>query len=304
MLQRKDGWKLAVLGIFLAAFASGFGLLAKAPPTQQKNYVGGDTCLACHDIEEAFAKNPHYKSWKDESLPWDKRGCETCHGPGEAHVDSGGDVAQIFRFTEASAQDVSETCLNCHLQQEERANFLRNEHGVNSVACTECHSVHAPHQIEGLLKASPPALCYDCHGEVRAQFRKPFRHKVNEGLMSCTDCHNQHGGFNVRQLRETTGTDLVCYECHADKQGPFVYEHAPVKVEGCTLCHDPHSSTNPRMLKRSEVGTLCLECHADTVGVFGPTVPSFHNLTQPKRWNCTTCHINIHGSNLHPAFFE
>ena len=88
MLQRKDGWKLAVLGIFLAAFASGFALLAKAPPAQQKNYVGGDTCLACHDIEEAFAKNPHYKSWKDESLPWDKRGCETCHGPVQATVFS------------------------------------------------------------------------------------------------------------------------------------------------------------------------------------------------------------------------
>ena len=56
MLQRKDGWKLAVLGIILAAFASGFALLAEAPPAQQKNYVGGDTCLACHDIEEAFAK--------------------------------------------------------------------------------------------------------------------------------------------------------------------------------------------------------------------------------------------------------
>ena len=192
MLQQKDGWKVAVLGIFLAAFASGFALLAKAPPAQQKNYVGGDTCLACHDIEEAFAKNPHYKSWKDESLPWDKRGCETCHGPGEAHVDGGGDVAQIFRFTEASPQDISETCLDCHLKQNETlVNFLRNEHGLNTVACTECHTVHTPQKMEGLLKARTPALCYDCHNEVRSQFNRPFRHKVNEGLMDCADCHNR-----------------------------------------------------------------------------------------------------------------
>lgn len=305
MLQRKDGWKLAVLGIFLAAFASGFALLAKAPPAQQKNYVGGDTCLACHDIEEAFAKNPHYKSWKDESLPWDKRGCETCHGPGEAHVDGGGDVAQIFRFTEASPQDISETCLDCHLKQNETmVNFLRNEHGLNTVACTECHTVHTPQKMEGLLKARTPALCYDCHNEVRSQFNRPFRHKVNEGLMDCADCHNQHGGYSARQLRTSTGNDLPCYKCHADKQGPFVFEHAAVRVEGCAICHDPHGSSNPRLLKRSEVRFLCLECHSATLGVLSPNAPGFHNLTQPGWQNCTTCHVEIHGSNLSEVFFE
>jgi hypothetical protein len=42
---------------------------------------------------------------------------------------------------------------------------------------------------------------------------------------------------------------LLCYKCHADKQGPFVFEHAPLKVEGCTACHDPHGSANPKLLK-------------------------------------------------------
>ncbi|MFQ5722842.1 MAG: DmsE family decaheme c-type cytochrome, partial [Terriglobia bacterium] len=274
-----------------------------SPPAQDA-YAGGDTCLVCHDMEESFRKNPHYATWEETDLPWSERGCESCHGPGQAHVDAQGDVSEIFSFNEASAQDISDTCLDCHLQQEERANFLRNEHGLNSVACTECHSIHSARVSSSLLRASTPALCYDCHNEVRVQFNKPFHHKVNEGLLNCTDCHNQHGGFSARQLRTATGTDQACYQCHADKQGPFVFEHPPVKVEGCAICHEAHGSINPRLLKRPEVRFLCLECHAGSPATFGDATPFFHDLRQPTWQNCTTCHVNIHGSNLDPHFFE
>ncbi len=323
---RRSPAAVALLSLSLTVFAVSTASLDKAPakknshsqpqdkpaasqaseqnaPALESDYVGGEACLTCHDIQEAFKKNPHYKNWEDSTKAWSQRGCESCHGPGREHAESA-DPTKIFNFKKVAPQKVSDRCLDCHLKLEEHTNFLRNEHGVNSVACTECHSVHTPHVEKALLQASTPALCYNCHGEVRAQFRKPFRHKVNEGLMSCTDCHNQHGGFNVRQLRETAGTDIACFKCHADKQGPFVYEHAPVKVEGCTLCHDAHSSVNPRMLKRAEVRFLCLECHADTPGILGPATPEFHNLSQQRFQNCTVCHVNIHGSNLSPVFFQ
>lgn len=315
MPQRRTGWKPALLGFFLMVFGASVAAIGKArpgdnvspaptPAAQASEYVGGDTCLGCHDIEAAFKKNPHYKTWEDQSLPWSERGCETCHGPGQAHVEGGGDVTKIFNFKEVSAQKISDTCLNCHLKQEERANFLHNEHGLNSVACTECHTIHTPQVRETLLSARSPALCYNCHGEVRGEFNKPFHHRVNEGLMSCTDCHNEHGGFSFRQTRLTTGNDVVCFTCHADKQGPFAFEHPAVKMEGCSACHQVHGSTNPRMLKRSEVRFLCLDCHSGTEGVFGHSTPSFHNLTTPEFQNCTSCHSNIHGSNISPFFFE
>ena len=65
----------------------------------------------------------------------------------------------------------------------------------------------------------------------------------------------------MRQVRALPSGDAVCYKCHADKQGPFVYEHVPVKTEGCSSCHTPHGSTNPRLLKVSLVNMLCLQCH-------------------------------------------
>ena len=65
----------------------------------------------------------------------------------------------------------------------------------------------------------------------------------------------------MRQVRALPSGDAVCYKCHVDKQGPFVYEHVPVKTEGCSSCHTPHGSTNPRLLKVSLVNMLCLQCH-------------------------------------------
>jgi DmsE family decaheme c-type cytochrome len=281
--------------------------LSQAPQAgKAEDYVGGDACFACHDIETAFKKNPHYSDWDNTDKPWSERGCESCHGPGREHIEAGGDVEKIFNYKKVRPQAVSDNCLTCHLKmQDEHANFLASEHGLNSVACTECHTVHTPHVQKALLPARVPALCYDCHGEVRPEFNKPYHHKVNEGLMSCTDCHNQHGGFNVRQTRDSTGTDQVCITCHADKQGPFVFEHAPVKLEGCTLCHQPHGSVNPRLLKRAQQNQLCLECHTETPGIPEAVgVPTFHNQATLRYTSCTTCHVNIHGSNLNRFFFE
>jgi DmsE family decaheme c-type cytochrome len=139
---------------------------------------------------------------------------------------------------------------------------------------------------------------------------RPFHHKVPEGGMKCSDCHNQHGGFLAKQLRSWVGGDVTCLKCHADKAGPFVYEHAPVKTEGCQSCHTPHGSTNPKLLKRNEVRFLCLECHSNTPGIpaedagLGPPTPSFHNLATPRFQNCTVCHVMIHGSNNHPFYFR
>jgi DmsE family decaheme c-type cytochrome len=157
-----------------------------------------------------------------------------------------------------------------------------------------------------MLINKEPQLCLACHGEMKSQFSMPFHHRVPEGAMKCSDCHNPHGGFELKQTRLAAGADAACIKCHTDKQGPFVFEHAPVKQEGCVICHNPHGSANPRMLKRSRVAQLCLECHSSigTLPVEAPNAPSFHNLASPQYQNCTVCHIKIHGSNISNRFFR
>jgi len=229
------------------------------------------------------------------------QGCEGCHGPGKAHVEGGGDKSKIFTFVGADPATASKRCLTCHEYGEEHANFDRSQHNLNSVSCVSCHSPHHAKEAQYLLVEKQPGLCYGCHTEVKQDFARPFRHRVDQGLVQCTDCHNQHGGFLTKQLRATAAQDQVCFKCHADKAGPFTFEHEPVKTEGCVSCHTPHGSTNPRLLKRAQVNLLCLECHTLTTDAGAPPVPSFHNQSQ-KYSACTMCHTTIHGSNF-DAFF-
>jgi len=200
-------------------------------------------------------------------------------------------------------QETTAKCLECHQYGEEHSNFQRSAHSTNGVSCTDCHSPHHAKEAQFLLASAQPTLCYTCHLDVKPEFSKPFHHRVNENLVKCTDCHNQHGGFLTKQLRSTAAQDAVCFTCHVDKAGPFVFEHAAVKIEGCVACHVPHGSANPRMLVRSQVNTLCLECHTLTLDSSVPGAPSFHNQAQ-KYQACTLCHAQLHGSNFDPNFFK
>ncbi|NMC43288.1 MAG: hypothetical protein GYA46_05160 [candidate division Zixibacteria bacterium] len=127
--------------------------------------------------------------------------------------------------------------------------------------------------------------------------------------MGCLDCHNPHGGA-ARLTADNTGRDL-CFLCHADKEGPFIYEHAPVN-EDCLVCHRPHGTVADNLLKQNEPA-LCLSCHAmhfhaTVEGVDGEfTVPldaSRNGVSTPDGWKvgmltkCTQCHSAIHGTDL------
>ncbi len=70
---------------------------------------------------------------------------------------------------------------------------------------------------------------------------------MREGKIVCTDCHNPHGSYSEKLLRANSVNEN-CYTCHAEKRGPFLWEHAPVR-ENCLNCHDPHGSINEYLLK-------------------------------------------------------
>ena len=97
----------------------------------------------------------------------------------------------------------------------------------------------------------------------------PFHHPVNEGAVSCSDCHDPHGTFGNNNLKSTADQNMICTKCHAETRGPFVFEHAAVKAEGCVGCHSPHGSQNARMLNMPSINTLCNQCHSPVVGRHG-----------------------------------
>lgn len=274
------------------------------PDESGRQYVGSEQCQACHDeTYKSLAASPHALTLQKTNMAPGGHGCESCHGPGSEHVAGGGDKSKIFRFTQAKSEQISRRCLTCHEANLEQQQFLRSVHGENGISCTSCHSIHHARK-EHLLTVSQPALCFSCHAAQRADFMKPFRHRVLEGLIKCSDCHNPHGTTYLMasgrgaQLRSTPDQNDICYKCHADKRGPFVFEHEPVRVEGCTTCHFPHGSTNPRMLLTARVNALCLQCHSQI-----PSPTSLH-AQQGFRQSCIICHASIHGSNTSRILFQ
>lgn len=296
------------------------------PNTNPDDYVGSESCKACHEDQfNSFSDTKHAKlanltSWKGKV-----QGCESCHGPGKDHIENGGDKTKIISFKNKNSKEISESCLTCHSGKESHNNFRRGEHWRNDVGCTDCHTAHGPdhgnskadsitqiadvtrqnpnNATSAMLKSSEPQLCISCHSETKSQFSKPFHHKVLEGTMKCSDCHNAHGGFEAKQTKLSVGADAACIKCHSDKQGPFAFEHAPIKTEGCSACHTPHGLSNPRMLKRSSIRQLCIECHT-TISDVDAGVQAPHNQSTVRYQNCTTCHAKIHGSNSSGVFFR
>ena len=287
-------------------------------PATPNTYVGSEQCGLCHiEIYKNFYKNPHYKSIASGKETPANTGCEGCHGPGSNHVESGGGVATIKAFSQMAPSQVLDTCLGCHSKDISRANVRRSAHTEADVVCTNCHSIHNSPTPKFLLAKKQTEVCYGCHAPIRAQFNMPVKHRVNEGVVQCTDCHNPPGNF-APSWRNGGGGELVaashdneepCLKCHVDKRGPFVFEHASVRVEGCNACHVPHGSTNAKLLKRPVVFTVCLECHngagafgRENIGVFAQSAS--HNLLDPKYRQCTLCHVKIHGSNSDARFLK
>jgi len=280
--------------------------------------VGSAACKTCHaDVWLNFYKNAHYKSIASGKEPPEKTGCEGCHGPGGNHLEARGGRATIRAFSQLSGRPVLDACLGCHAKDFPRSEIRRSSHTRADVVCSNCHSIHKAAVPRLLLAQRQTQLCYGCHGGVRTQFAMPFKHRVNEGAIECSDCHNPHGtaspswrmGVRPNMVHAGADGEQGCLKCHSEMRGPFAYEHPAVRVDGCETCHSPHGSTNPKMLRRPVVFTLCLECHTGS-GNFGRQgdgitrqSPS-HNMTDPRYQNCTTCHVRIHGSNSDRLFLR
>ena len=290
-----------VLGLSSLALATNITSEQDKAPTagaEAAHFVGDATCAGCHDgIAKGFKENVHTKMTLMHGNAGAGITCENCHGAGQAHVESGGDTSKIFNPAKRSAKEVDGKCLTCHAGA--HPNFDRSPHAKANVSCTSCHSVHHS-QEEKLLKVSQPTLCFQCHADTKPAFSMPFHHKVNEGLIQCSDCHDVHGTFGANNVKSTADQNLICTKCHTETRRPFVYEHAPVKAEGCLGCHTPHGSQNARLLNMPAINPLCNQCHS---GVAANTVHGM-GAGSSETIACTNCHTNIHGSNMNAAFLR
>jgi DmsE family decaheme c-type cytochrome len=260
-----------------------------------------EKCKECHaDIVAKHATALHGKAGK---------GCDACHGGVDAHLASG-DKKDIITFGKGDVKKQNAQCQSCHAKNQNLTFWDNSKHSREDVACVSCHSIHKS------SKPTPnqPEKCFECHKDVRSQANQYSHHPIIEGLVKCSDCHNPHGSLGHGSIK-TENINQLCYKCHADKRGPYVWEHPPVE-ESCVNCHNPHGSKTIKLLTERQP-RLCQNCH-DANQHPGTILGSNRSFT-PKgaaatpngaispndaaagrgglARGCTGCHGSIHGSN-------
>lgn len=266
-------------------------------------YVGLKVCVDCHPSQHNQIIHESHGQTSDPRAPFAIESCETCHGPGEKHVSilKGGLVAFTGKY--ASPVEAQNTmCLQCH-QGGSLIPWHDSLHDSAQVACSGCHTMHQPSKV--MDRATEAEACYQCHQKIRAQSYQMSGHAMREGKLVCSDCHASHGSNGPFMLKQASLNEN-CYDCHAEKRGPFLWEHYPV-TEDCSLCHRTHGSNHPYLLTR-QGSQLCQQCHAKIrpdgsghVRIF----LDYEDLSDSKRQrlvvgrNCSNCHRS-HGSN-HPS---
>jgi DmsE family decaheme c-type cytochrome len=280
-------------GTMAVGYKSGLALI--------DNQAGSLNCAQCHSaVVKSYVGDPHTQTHLTRS----GKGvtCASCHGPEDGHIESGGAKSKIFNPDEATSARVDDVCLSCH--QGKHRTFDRSAHGKSGLSCVSCHSVHSAGSSRYLLKVAETELCFQCHTDVKPQFSNSFHHKVEDGLIECTDCHDPHGTIGEDPFRASHRQDSLCANCHTDTAGPFVFQHAVMKTEGCTACHFPHGGPSPHLLRSSDIDAICQQCHLPAADFKTKAhIRSADDSSRTSR-SCIDCHIDVHGSNSSVVFLK
>ena len=358
-------WRLALLCLSpVISFTGLLTICAAGPQIQKKfpayplnlfaqaskdDYIGDAECVACHEpYVSSFENSPHASYSRNPRLPIDRKGCESCHGPGGPHLANLENEADIPRYiigyTNRNPRQTSEACMRCHQDTLSDSHWRRTAHARADIGCVDCHQIHfggqhglpkpgpvdtaigagrpiaepasetkkqppqpaasrvparesifiAQPENRKLLRGDEATMCGRCHRKATLEFRHNFHHPVPEGRLLCSDCHDVHPSKGMhRKVRP--GKDM-CVTCHAEMQGPFVFEHdlqVGTDDGGCDECHRPHGSNNPALLTTFSRGA-CGKCHTDKMATHFPGRTCWQS----------GCHVAIHGSNTDPLFLR
>jgi DmsE family decaheme c-type cytochrome len=201
-----------------------------------------------------------------------------------------------------------DTCTTCHeaegkslhLTLHGKAQNPRTPEGAKG--CETCHgpgkehvdNPEKPESIKRFGKMAPrdvAATCLTCHDKGNHANWKGSMH--DERNLSCISCHSVHAPKSAKAQLKTATVIETCVTCHKTEVAKQERSgHMPVR-EGkldCTSCHNPHGSTNVRMLRVGNwINETCVSCHTEKRG------PYLWDHA-PVREACSTCH-DPHGSN-------
>ncbi|MCG3180778.1 MAG: hypothetical protein BIFFINMI_03141 [Phycisphaerae bacterium] len=161
---------------------------------------------------------------------------------------------------------------------------------VAVVAAMGCSDPHTRYKVLSFFfdgvpdPDAPPGTGPEGTGEtasaaanVKPQFiHAPYRDR------NCLPCHEV-----ATPQTGLTANMTICGKCHAvyGQFGAAEWVHGPTALGLCGLCHDPHKSEYPHIIKQAQP-TLCLNCHTDPKLLGEP----YHELAALGKAVCSDCH--------------
>lgn len=195
--------------------------------------------------------------------------CESCHGPGEVHVERSREFNSRLAMRIRPGRDTS------------IINPVRLDHERASQVCGQCHAQRMPAEpdmlrdwVHGGPTYRPGMDLHDHVTPIMRHTRAPIHGQEDmfelrfwadgtprltayeyQGLLqspchqqaelSCMDCHTMHAGDPAGQLTDRNRSNAPCLRCHQDFRGrQALAEHTRHEPDGaaskCYNCHMPH----------------------------------------------------------------
>ena len=126
---------LALVFLLGAPVSQADYMLSFPENVRDASYVGGETCLECHDeVGAEFMEGLHGTVHEYERPGWAADGCEACHGPGSVHAETG-EVSDIVTPGQADPVLSARLCLQCHRSTGD-GGFEQSHHSLGDLDCT------------------------------------------------------------------------------------------------------------------------------------------------------------------------
>ena len=199
-----------VAAIVMVSCATISRTVVAPPQIPGAEFAGSKSCAECHEDKVRDFKFATHARLKAEGANAKNIGCESCHGPGSTHIQSGGAHQTII-----NPRKSPDVCFQCHLDKRGEFN-LPYHHPVleGKMSCSDCHDPHKGDAIKGggTALATEHETCAQCHTVQGGPF--VFEHEaIREG---CTTCHAVHGSVNQKMLVARDAN--LCFKCHFQQQ--------------------------------------------------------------------------------------
>jgi Flp pilus assembly protein TadD len=220
-------------------------------------------CAECHSTNLQKRYDPDSDSY---TTTWDEIdvSCETCHGPGKAHVEW--------------AEEAKRLGIPASGHHRLLVDFKAGDSRYEVDVCAPCHSRR--HRVSAEDRTGRPFLddfmpvtlredLYHADGQVLEEvyvYGSFLQSRMYHRGVRCSDCHNSH---SLKLLGEG---NVICLRCHQEQPDPRFPTLARKSYD--TPEHHFHPAGKP--------GTECVDCHMPATTYMGVDPRRDHSLKVPR----------------------